>query len=157
MSSVFQILIDDDDNLARMAQLLNMLFKKAINNNEIMKSSAQEKQKSTKKLVTAEHIFAHLEQFRDHCLLKESRQAEKFLSNQLIQEVRSFSGLEYDCPSVILFQMFTLIKRDSKSAELKAKFSELDAMIGILGEQGTASTRSRKNRMMAEKDVRNFK
>ncbi|KAI1713089.1 integrator complex subunit 3 domain-containing protein [Ditylenchus destructor] len=134
VTHALKILIDDDDNLARMAQLLNMLFKKAINNNEIMKSSAQEKQKSTKKLVTAEHIFAHLEQFRDHCLLKESRQAEKFLSNQLIQE------------------MFTLIKRDSKSAELKAKFSELDAMIGILGEQGTASTRSRKNRMMAEKD-----
>ncbi|KAI1713801.1 integrator complex subunit 3 domain-containing protein [Ditylenchus destructor] len=135
VTHALKILIDDDENLARMAHLLNMLFKKAINNGEIMKSSVQEKQKTTKKLVTAEHIFTHLDQFKRHCLQKETAQAEKFLSNQLIQE------------------MFTLIKRDSKFAELKAKFSELDAMISILGELAEgASTRSRKNRSRAEKE-----
>lgn len=86
-----KVLIDDEDNLNRVAVLLNSLVKKLIASNEIIApsstSSNQSKSKSSKKLVTVHNVFLHLDKFRLKCLTKDSRRAETLLSSQPVQEV----------------------------------------------------------------------
>uniref|UniRef100_A0A915DG13 Ints3-like C-terminal domain-containing protein n=1 Tax=Ditylenchus dipsaci TaxID=166011 RepID=A0A915DG13_9BILA len=123
-----KVLIDDDDNLIKVAQLLNTLLKKSISANEIMNSSfnqTQPKQKS-KRSVTVDNIFAHLDQFRLNCLTKESRKAETFLSNSSLQE------------------MFTMTRRDAKLADVRTKYSELYAVMEIFSEEGISTRGHRK-------------
>uniref|UniRef100_A0A914CAV4 SOSS complex subunit A homolog n=1 Tax=Acrobeloides nanus TaxID=290746 RepID=A0A914CAV4_9BILA len=111
-----KVLIDDNDSLEQVANHMATIIKRLIQSGEIYPPSPTKEKSSLKKTLCLEFVLSHLDTFRLNCLTKESRRAELFLSNNVLQEALS------------------LAKKSERIADLRTKFTELFAVMEIFSD-----------------------
>ncbi|KAH7722317.1 Integrator complex subunit 3 [Aphelenchoides avenae] len=134
--NAIKILVEDDDSLAKVAQMINSIILKCIQNGDLRPVPVPKGQKpptATKRVVTLEHVYSHLDEFRRHCLMKETKKAEALLSSEPVQAA------------------FAVARRNDKLASLRNQFSELFAVMELFtGDSPTSNRPQRKRRRAAD-------
>lgn len=119
--------------------MLSNIILKCIQSGDLRPAPVPKGQKPTsaaKKTVTLEHVFAHLDEFRRHCLMKETKKAEALLGSEQVQGA------------------FVSARRNEKLGSLRTQFSELFAVMELFtGDSPNSSRPQRKRRRAADGDV----
>uniref|UniRef100_F1KT10 SOSS complex subunit A homolog n=2 Tax=Ascaris TaxID=6251 RepID=F1KT10_ASCSU len=124
-----KILIREPESASRVAELLASLMERAIHAGDLTPQSLVGKQKRpNQRSVCLELLFAHLDQFRQSCLSKESNIAEQFLSRRELQSA------------------FDAARKSDKVSTLRIRFSELFAVMEILCDDGAQNPRTSRRR-----------
>lgn len=119
--------------------MINSIVLKCIQSGDLRPvpvSKGQKPPTATKRVVTLEHVFSHLDEFRRHCLLKETKKAEALLSSEPVQAA------------------FAVARRNDKLSSLRNQFSELFVVIELSGDSPTSNRPQRKRRRAADGEVR---
>ncbi|VDN50090.1 unnamed protein product [Dracunculus medinensis] len=132
-----KLLIRDPENTNRVAELLANLMEKLIQSGDLVASSTKGK-RPNQRYVCLDQLFAHLDKFRQSCLSKDSRSAELFLARPVLQEAfTSARATDKAGFFKILNRMIFFFV-----SSLRIRYSELFAVMEILSDDATQSSRS---------------
>lgn len=118
-----KILIRDAEYASRMAELFATLMDRLIQAGDLLPSHLKQK-RGTQRMVCLDQLFAHLDKFRQNCLSRDSHAAEKFLALPTLQDA------------------FSAARTTEKISSLRIRYSELFAVMEILSDDSTQSSRT---------------
>ncbi|CAJ0578369.1 unnamed protein product, partial [Mesorhabditis spiculigera] len=123
--NLLKALINNEDISLKVADLTKTIFKKQQEANDFLMATSKDKTQKGQKL-SMEQVLFHLQQLSHHCLYKENRSVEKFLSQTVMREA---------------FDIVTSSK-DREVIKLREKYSDLLAAVVALRKENEAPQRA---------------